>query len=213
MPNLDDFEALLTADSIVLSEEGWEQRKELASTYGAALLTDSEEGLRSYPRQHDPRLLTASLRTTHRPEVVERFSKVEPGGSDPISRFIRIDPIGLAPTLRAGSTPDRGSYSAPRPIHPIHDRVISVREAARLHGFPDWFRFTEAKWHGFRQVGNAVCPRVARSFGEAVLAGLALDPPLRPEDAVELGDEALLRVSGARGTRQNRSTHSEPAPA
>lgn len=214
IPNLDDFEGLLSADSLLLAEEEWTQRTEMAGAFATSLLTDAEEGLRSHPRQFDPRLLTASLRTVHRSEVVERFSAVAPGDSDPVSRFIRIDPIGLAPTLRAGSTPDRGSYSAPRPIHPIHDRVISVREAARLHGFPDWFRFTEAKWHGFRQVGNAVCPPVARRFGESALTGLAIDPPSRPESSIELGDRALLRVSGARGTRKRRSKkHSVPLSA
>ena len=32
---------------------------------------------------------------------------------------------------------------------------LTVREAARLHSFPDWFRLHRTKWHGFRQVGNA----------------------------------------------------------
>lgn len=48
--------------------------------------------------------------------------------------------------------------SDPRPIHYNGNRCITVREMARLHGFPDWFRFHTTKWHGARQVGNAVPP-------------------------------------------------------
>ncbi len=55
---------------------------------------------------------------------------------------------GIAPTLRAGSDSAHGSYTAPRPIHPFLPRCITTREAARLHGFPDWFAFYPLKWHG-----------------------------------------------------------------
>nr|WP_319923570.1 DNA cytosine methyltransferase [Klebsiella pneumoniae] len=65
---------------------------------------------------------------------------------------------GLCNTLRAGTASDRGAFTSPRPIHPIYPRVITVREAARLHSYPDWFRFHVTKWHGFRQVGNSVPP-------------------------------------------------------
>jgi hypothetical protein len=45
-----------------------------------------------------------------------------------------------------------------RPIHPDKARVISVREGARLQGFPDWFVFHRTKWHSFRMIGNSVSP-------------------------------------------------------
>jgi DNA (cytosine-5)-methyltransferase 1 len=53
-----------------------------------------------------------------------------------------------------------------RPIHPEEDRVITVREAARLQGFPDDHRFHPTVWHSFRMIGNSVSPII----GEAVLA-------------------------------------------
>lgn len=154
----------------------------------------------AWPRVWPSGLLTSSMRTTHSERVRARFAQVSPGEQEPVSRFIRLHPEGISPTLRAGTTPDRGSYSAPRPIHHVHNRVISVREAARLHGFPDWFRFTAAKWHGFRQVGNAVCPPLAKAIAEAVRDGLDLER-VAPVDALELGPPGLLTVSSGAGRK------------
>ena len=98
------------------------------------------------------------LRTVHTPEVVERFREVEPGTTDAVSRCPRLEWSEAAPTLRAGTGPDKGSYQSIRPIHPTSDRVITVREAARLQGFPDWFQFDTTKWHSFRMIGNSFSP-------------------------------------------------------
>jgi DNA (cytosine-5)-methyltransferase 1 len=49
-----------------------------------------------------------------------------------------------------------------RPIHPSEPRVITVREAARLQGFPDWFLFHPTIWHSFRMIGNSVSPVMAK---------------------------------------------------
>ncbi|MDP9201437.1 MAG: DNA cytosine methyltransferase, partial [Gemmatimonadota bacterium] len=46
---------------------------------------------------------------------------------------------------------------------------ITVREAARLHSFPDWFVFERAKWHALRQIGNSVPPRLARAVAEEII--------------------------------------------
>jgi DNA (cytosine-5)-methyltransferase 1 len=63
---------------------------------------------------------------------------------------------------------------------------------ARLHGFPDWFRFQETKWHGARQVGNAVAPPLARAIAEQIVRALGASPG-KPRKTIELGDERLLR--------------------
>jgi len=47
-------------------------------------------------------------------------------------------------------------------------RTISVREAARLQSFPDGFRFAGAMNSGFRQIGNAVPPLLARALADKI---------------------------------------------
>ena len=111
--------------------------------------------------------------TQHSDAVRSRFQSVPEGAREPTSKFPRLSWEKPAPTLRAGTGRDRGSFQAVRPIHPRDDRVISVREAARLQGFPDWFQFHHTKWHSFRMIGNSVSPimaegvlgRVADAFG------------------------------------------------
>lgn len=106
-------------------------------------------------------LVTGVQETTHTADVVERFSLVEQGSSDSVSRCRRLGWDHPAPTLRAGTGPDKGGFQAIRPLHPVENRVITVREGARLQGFPDWFTFHATKWHSFRMIGNSVSPIVA----------------------------------------------------
>jgi DNA (cytosine-5)-methyltransferase 1 len=118
------------------------------------------------------RELSGCAAACHTPEVAERFRRTVPGTTEAISRFPRLQKTGLSPTLRAGTGPSAGSFTAPRPIHPTLPRCITVREGARLQSFPDWFWFDPTKWHGFRQVGNAVPPSLARAVGAAIVTAL-----------------------------------------
>ena len=199
LPDLDEFAALLSNDEMLIPSLRRAESIALMSPYArrlAGMTPDPHDY--AWPRRRKPSRLTASLRTIHTAPVVERFRSVAPGEREPISRFLRLHPDGVAPTLRAGTAPDRGSYSAPRPIHYRHDRVISVREAARLHGFPDWFRPTAAKWHGFRQVGNSVPPPLARAVGAELISALG-EEPCKPDRPIALGDRSLLHVSAGGG--------------
>jgi DNA (cytosine-5)-methyltransferase 1 len=79
---------------------------------------------------------------------------------------------GQCPTLRAGTGSDRGSFQSVRPIHPDEPRVITVREAARLQGFPDCHFFHKTVWHSFRMIGNSVSPFVSEAVFCAIKACL-----------------------------------------
>ena len=106
----------------------------------------------------------------------------------------------MANTLRAGSDSARGAFTSPRPIHYRHPRCITVREMARLHGFPDWFRFHVTKWHGARQIGNAVPPPLARAVATSVLAAAGLTPETA-KDILALGNLPLLRMDMSEASR------------
>lgn len=107
------------------------------------------------------RMFTGDMRTEHTAKVIERFALVEQGGTDKVGRHPRLAWNGQCPTLRAGTGSDMGSYQSVRPIHPQENRVITVREAARIQGFPDSHRFHPTIWHSFRMIGNSVSPIIA----------------------------------------------------
>ena len=147
----------------------------------------------SYKRQYDPTLLTSSLRTKHSPESVKRFASTPHGKIEPISRFHKLNPHGLCNTLRAGTASNKGAFTSPRPIHPFIPRCITVREAARLHSYPDWFRFHPTKWHGFRQIGNSVPPLLAQAVAEEIMQVLDIKCP-ETNCIKDLGEPNLLTL-------------------
>lgn len=73
----------------------------------------------------------------------------------------RLDAQGVAATITTRfDTPSGGKF-----IHPIENRTITPREAARLQSFPDDFKFMGNKSSICRQIGNAVPPKMAYFFG------------------------------------------------
>jgi len=111
--------------------------------------------------------------TVHSARVVKRFKDLEPGKVDKVSKFPKLKLDEKCPTLRAGTGKDRGGFQSVRPIHPSRNRVITVREAARLQGFPDWFIFHPTKWHSFRMIGNSVSPPVSEYLHKVILKNLS----------------------------------------
>ncbi len=57
-------------------------------------------------------------------------------------------------------------------IHPVLDRAISIREAARLQSFPDKFIFKGTKDSQYQQIGNAVPPLMAKGIAEKLLENI-----------------------------------------
>ncbi len=127
-----------------------------------------------HKRQTDGRVW-GHIGSQHTPQSTMKFLSTEPGTVEKTSRFFKLSPSGLCNTLRAGTTSDKGAHTAPRPIHYLEPRCITIREAARLHTFPDWFQFHRTIWHGFREIGNAVIPLLAKSLGAEIIQCLNLD--------------------------------------
>lgn len=185
VPNCDDFEHLFNEDTAPYVSPPH-------SEYAAAMR--DERGLaseRGYQVDWDPGLCTNLRRTKHGPALAARLEVLSQGQMDKSSRIPRLALDGLSVTIRAGTTSERGSWSAPRPCHPVYPRVLSTRECARLQSFPDWFRFHPVKWHGNRQVGNAVPPLLAKAVGEHVRGLLSLSSA-STEGAVARRDPSLI---------------------
>ncbi|WP_347303671.1 DNA cytosine methyltransferase [Croceibacterium sp. TMG7-5b_MA50] len=186
IPDADRFPTLIETDCVKTSAF------KKPSPYAAEMRCLTNDAWHyGYVRNWQPGFLTSSARTIHTEISRRRFSETVPGTVEPISRFLKLSPTGLANTLRAGTDGARGAFTSPRPIHFAADRCITVREMARLHGFPDWFRLQATKWHGARQIGNAVPAPLARAIGQAVVAALGV-APTRPERSISLGDPSLL---------------------
>jgi DNA (cytosine-5)-methyltransferase 1 len=118
------------------------------------------------------KVLSGCRRSLHTKQTIHRFKKTKPGDYEPISRFYRLPKNDVSNTLRAGTDKAHGGFTAARPIHPVNPRCITVREAARLHSFPDWFQFDSTIWHGFRQIGNSVPPFLARAVGLEIMKAI-----------------------------------------
>lgn len=186
LPDADGFQTLIESDSVRTNNYG------KPSTYAAELrMLQNDAWHFGYAREWNPAALTSSARTSHSSISRQRFTETTTGGVEPISRFFRLSPDGLSNTLRAGTDGTRGAFTSPRPIHYRYPRCITVREMARLHGFPDWFRLHATKWHGARQIGNAVPPPLARAIASSVVRSLGFKP-VRPKRLIKLGDPTLI---------------------
>lgn len=75
----------------------------------------------------------------------------------------RLSRFETAPTVL--TEPQNASTSL---CHPLYDRPINVREAARLQTFPDEWKFAGTTAAQYRQIGNAVPVLLAQAVAESV---------------------------------------------
>lgn len=188
LPDAERWDVLMTSDSAP------NEIAALPSDYAREMRCWADDAWHfGYVRNWNPDVLTSSMRTVHTEISRRRFAQTKQGDVEPISRFFRLAPDGVCNTLRAGTDSARGAFTSPRPIHYAFPRCVTVREMARLHGYPDWFRFHITKWHGARQVGNSVPPPLARAVAGAVMQALGVVPET-PSRKLDLGRPELLSM-------------------
>ena len=120
----------------------------------------------------------------HKELVVERYKLIPEGGRLPEQTL----PDALRKGYRSNNVKNyshvyrRLSMSAPAttmvpghnafPIHPVLNRTLTVREAARIQTFPDWMKFIGTRQQQCTLVGNAVPPLLAEIFAAALVKGI-----------------------------------------
>jgi DNA (cytosine-5)-methyltransferase 1 len=119
-----------------------------------------------YNDEHDYGSIHNHLAMQHSQRVMDKIAAINPG-TGPMS-YRRLHPTRLSNTLFSG-------HRAP-PAHFKEPRSITVREAARLQGFPDSFRVYGSFANQMEQVTNAVPPPLAKAVLHVLVeaAGLSL---------------------------------------
>ena len=112
------------------------------------------------------KMMTNKTRYDQLPEELRRY------GSDSFTdKYNRLAWDEPSRTIAAHIAKDGYWY-----IHPDQHRSLSIREAARIQSFPDWFRFAGFRTSAFRQIGEAVSPFVAEAIGKSILKFLGREP-------------------------------------
>lgn len=134
--------------------------KTLANHYAARLSKQNMSRLEVLKPGQDWRALPHELL----PSGMQRAQR-----KDHTRRYRRMQWDGVARSIITRfRDPKSGEY-----IHPEQHRTISIREAARIQSFPDWFVFEGSLSEIYEQVGNAVPPLLARAVGREIKQMLA----------------------------------------
>lgn len=106
--------------------------------------------------------------------------------SDHTKRYGRPKKTDLACTILTKCDIHWGAF-----IHPVQDRALSVREAARLQSFPDAFTFQGSCTEQYVQVGNAVPPMLGRRVAESLILAETISTVSAKKAVRSLGEAAI----------------------
>ena len=122
-------------------------------------------------------ILHNHVATKHSKEAIKKLKMIPPGkGKEVLPKSMLTKSIysgtwsrmlydGQSVTITTRfDTPSSGRFT-----HPILNRCITVREAARIQSFPDDFIFYGSKNSQMKQVGNAVPPKLGKAIAESIL--------------------------------------------
>lgn len=96
----------------------------------------------------------------HADFLVKRFRLLKAGQRDEPTRHRRLHARRPSYTMLAGAK----TITACRPVHPYRHRVLTVREGARLFGYPDSYRFAPTVQKSWYALGNSVPPPLASAM-------------------------------------------------
>ncbi len=124
------------------------------------------------------KILHNHVATKHSKEAIKKLKMIPPGkGKEVLPESMLTKSIysgtwsrmlydGQSVTITTRfDTPSSGRFT-----HPILNRCITVREAARIQSFPDDFVFYGSKNSQMKQVGNAVPPKLGLAIAKKILA-------------------------------------------
>ena len=77
-----------------------------------------------------------------------------------VQQLVRLDRKKISSTM----VPGNNAF----PVHPVLNRSLTPREAARIQSFPDDFYFEGGQTAAFKQIGNAVPPLMAEGIAKKI---------------------------------------------
>lgn len=114
----------------------------------------------NYPPNHDPPSMSPrKQKKVRKVKMGEALIYYEGYAGRALPNLIRLDPEDTAPTVLGSS----------RFIHPFEDRFLTVREQARLMGYPDDHIFLGGRDEQYNMVGESVPVTLSSAIAKEVL--------------------------------------------
>ncbi|MGH9942699.1 MAG: DNA cytosine methyltransferase [Pyrinomonadaceae bacterium] len=172
------------------------------------------EDLRSSPGSH----------SSYTPEMMRYFECVPEGGNwRNLPKSLHAEALGGAYNSGGGKTGffRRLSWDAPAPTiigranrkgsamcHPEYTRPLSVKECARIQGFPDYWKFAGPMNQQYLQVGNAVPVELGRAIGGSIQARATMTRDVMAQAASDRFNEVMLdrAVKRLRASARNKQS-------